>query len=100
MLRDQREARGLDLAQVEKSLKIRRTNLEAIRGLEHPHQIEITIDGARVFLTTIGGETEKGEKCCRESNGSDPTNAGEPTRRRGPLGTRDRRQPDQRAGRA
>jgi cytoskeleton protein RodZ len=30
LLRDQREARGLDLAQVEKSLKIRRTNLEAI----------------------------------------------------------------------
>jgi hypothetical protein len=42
------------------SLALYRTNLEAIRGLEHPHQIEITIDGARVFLTTIGGETEKG----------------------------------------
>jgi mono/diheme cytochrome c family protein len=41
------------------SLALYRTNLEAIRGLEHPHQIEITIDGARVFLTTIGGETEK-----------------------------------------
>jgi hypothetical protein len=41
------------------SLALYRTNLEAIRGLEHPHQIEITIDGARVFLTTVGGETEK-----------------------------------------
>lgn len=30
LLRDQRETRGLDLTQVEKSLKIRRTNLEAI----------------------------------------------------------------------
>jgi cytoskeleton protein RodZ len=30
LLRDQREARGLDLATVEKSLKIRRSNLEAI----------------------------------------------------------------------
>jgi cytoskeleton protein RodZ len=30
LLRDQREARGLDLAAVEKSLKIRRSNLEAI----------------------------------------------------------------------
>ena len=30
LLRDQREARGLDLAAVEKSLKIRRANLEAI----------------------------------------------------------------------
>jgi mono/diheme cytochrome c family protein len=43
------------------SLALYRTNLEAIRGLEHPHQIEITIDGARVFLTTVGGETEKSE---------------------------------------
>ena len=42
------------------SLALYRTNLEAIRGLEHPHQIEITIDGARVFIATIGGETEKG----------------------------------------
>jgi hypothetical protein len=42
------------------SLELYRTNLEAIRGLEHPHQIEITVDGARVFLATIGGETEKG----------------------------------------
>jgi len=41
------------------SLALFRTNLSAIRGLEHPHQVEITIDGARVFLTTIGGETEK-----------------------------------------
>ncbi|HKE84405.1 MAG TPA: DUF1592 domain-containing protein [Vicinamibacterales bacterium] len=41
------------------SLALFRTNLSAIRGLEHPHQIEITIDGARVFITTIGGETEK-----------------------------------------
>jgi len=42
------------------SLALYRTNLEAIRGLEHPHQIEITIDGARVFIVTVGGETEKG----------------------------------------
>jgi hypothetical protein len=42
------------------SLALYRNNLEAIRGLEHPHQIEITIDGARVFIGTVGGETEKG----------------------------------------
>jgi mono/diheme cytochrome c family protein len=42
------------------SLALYRNNLEAIRGLEHPHQIEITIDGARIFIATIGGETEKG----------------------------------------
>src|SRR5688572_769008 len=43
------------------SLALYRTNLESIRGLEHPHQIEITIDGARVFITTIGGEVDKPE---------------------------------------
>jgi hypothetical protein len=43
------------------SLALYRTNLESIRGLEHPHQIEITIDGTRVLIVTIGGETEKPE---------------------------------------
>jgi mono/diheme cytochrome c family protein len=41
------------------SLTLYRNNLEAIRGLEHAHQIEITIDGARAFITTVGGEVEK-----------------------------------------
>jgi mono/diheme cytochrome c family protein len=41
------------------SLALYRTNLEAIRGLEHPHQIEITLDGERIFLGTVGGEVEK-----------------------------------------
>jgi hypothetical protein len=38
-----------------------RTNLEAIRGLEHPHQLEIAIDGERVFLGAIGGDAEAGQ---------------------------------------
>jgi hypothetical protein len=38
-----------------------RTNLEAIRGLEHPHQLEISVDGERVFLTDIGGAAEAGQ---------------------------------------
>jgi hypothetical protein len=38
-----------------------RTNLEAIRGLEHPHQLEIAIDGERVLLETIGGDGESNE---------------------------------------
>jgi hypothetical protein len=46
------------------SLELYRNNLEAIRGLEHPHQIEITVDGARVFLGTVGGDAE------REATGS------------------------------
>ena len=40
------------------SLELYRTNLEAIRGLEHPHQIEITVDGERVFIITIGGDND------------------------------------------
>ena len=42
------------------SLELYRTNLEAIRGLEHPHQIEITVDGARVFLGSVGGPQDAG----------------------------------------
>jgi hypothetical protein len=38
-----------------------RTNLEAIRGLEHGHQLEIAIDGERIFLGTIGGDAEAGQ---------------------------------------
>ena len=32
-----------------------RTNVDETRGLEHPHQVEIAVDGERVFLQTIGG---------------------------------------------
>jgi hypothetical protein len=39
-----------------------RTNLEAIRGLEHEHQVEVTVDGERVFLGAVGGDAEKGQK--------------------------------------
>jgi hypothetical protein len=42
------------------SLELFRTNLEAIRGLEHAHQIEISIDGRRVFLDTVGGTGDQG----------------------------------------
>jgi mono/diheme cytochrome c family protein len=32
-----------------------RTNVDQTRGLEHQHQIEMAVDGERVFLQTIGG---------------------------------------------
>jgi mono/diheme cytochrome c family protein len=35
-----------------------RTNTEGIRGLEHTHQLEITVDGTRVFLGAVGGDAE------------------------------------------
>src|SRR5690606_17951991 len=32
-----------------------RSNLEYMRGIELPHQLEMSVDGERVFLETIGG---------------------------------------------
>jgi len=32
-----------------------RTNVDQTRGLEHTHQVEIAVDGERMFLQTIGG---------------------------------------------
>jgi hypothetical protein len=39
-------------------IKLFRSNLESIRGLEYAHQLEVTVDGERVFLTSIGGDTD------------------------------------------
>jgi hypothetical protein len=39
-------------------VKLLDTNMGAVRGLEEPHQVEVTIDGQRVFLTSIGGEAD------------------------------------------
>ncbi len=35
-----------------------RTNLGAMRGLEYEHQLEITVDGARVHLASFGGDED------------------------------------------
>jgi len=48
-------------AEYEFHVALLRTNLEAIRGLEHEHQLEISVDGARVFLGPIGGDAEEGQ---------------------------------------
>jgi mono/diheme cytochrome c family protein len=39
-------------------LRLWRTNLSAMRGLQDPHQVEITLDGARILLATIGGDDD------------------------------------------
>jgi hypothetical protein len=35
-----------------------RTNLGTMRGLEYPHQLEISVDGERVHLAAFGGDAE------------------------------------------
>jgi mono/diheme cytochrome c family protein len=38
--------------------KLFRTNLGAMRGLEYEHQIEISVDGARVHVASFGGDDD------------------------------------------
>jgi mono/diheme cytochrome c family protein len=39
-------------------VKLFRTNLGTMRGLEYPHQLEISVDGQRVHLASFGGDKE------------------------------------------
>jgi hypothetical protein len=39
-------------------VRLFRTNLGTTRGLEYPHQLEISVDGVRVHLASFGGDTE------------------------------------------
>jgi mono/diheme cytochrome c family protein len=39
-------------------VEIFRTNFDNAKGIEHPHEFEITVDGERVHETTIGGNAD------------------------------------------
>ena len=39
-------------------LRMWRTNLSAMRGLQDPHQVEIALDGKRILLAQIGGDAD------------------------------------------
>jgi hypothetical protein len=39
-------------------LRLWRTNLSAMRGLQDPHHVEIAVDGERVLLATVGGNDD------------------------------------------
>src|SRR5688572_5877432 len=39
-------------------VRLFRTNLGTMRGLEYPHQLEISVDGERVHLASFGGDQE------------------------------------------
>ena len=56
-----RHARAHDAAarrRVRDPARLFRTNLGAMRGLGYEHQIEITVDGARVHLASFGGDED------------------------------------------
>lgn len=38
--------------------KLYRTNLNIMRGLESPHQVELALDGRRIHLASMGGESD------------------------------------------
>jgi Protein of unknown function (DUF1592)/Protein of unknown function (DUF1588)/Protein of unknown function (DUF1585)/Protein of unknown function (DUF1587)/Protein of unknown function (DUF1595)/Planctomycete cytochrome C len=38
--------------------KLYRTNLNIVRGLEAPHQVEFAVDGRRILLATVGGKDD------------------------------------------
>ena len=40
------------------SIKLFRTNLGVVRGLEYEHQLEYTVDGERLHLSRVGGEED------------------------------------------
>ena len=39
-------------------VKLFRSNIESVRGLENPHQLEILVDGQRVHLAAFGGNDD------------------------------------------
>src|SRR5580704_4748792 len=45
-------------AEYQMSVKMFRTNLGVVRGLEYEHEIEYTVDGARVHMFRMGGEAD------------------------------------------
>jgi hypothetical protein len=58
-------------AEYEFRLGMFRNNLEIMRGIERPHQVELSIDDERVFLRSIGGPDD----LARMSNPTDGSDA-------------------------
>jgi Protein of unknown function (DUF1592)/Protein of unknown function (DUF1588)/Protein of unknown function (DUF1587)/Protein of unknown function (DUF1595)/Protein of unknown function (DUF1585) len=58
-------------AEYEIRLSFFRNNLEIMRGIERLHQVELSIDGERIFLRTIGGP----EDLARMKNPTDGSDA-------------------------
>ncbi|HEY4361345.1 MAG TPA: DUF1592 domain-containing protein [Bryobacteraceae bacterium] len=61
-------------AEYEFRLSLFRNNLEIMRGIERPHQLELSIDGQRVFLREVGGPDDLA-KMRNPTDGSDEIDA-------------------------
>ncbi len=61
-------------AEYEFRLSFFRNNLEIMRGIERPHQVELSIDDQRVFLRTLGGPDDLA-KMRNPTDGSDAIDA-------------------------
>ena len=55
--------------------KLYRTNLNILRGLEYPHDVEVAIDGRRVYVTTIGGPEDLASLFDKPTDTSDAVDA-------------------------
>ena len=56
-------------------VKLYRTNLNIMRGLEYPHDVEFAIDGKRVYLATIGGTEDLASLFDKPTDTSDAIDA-------------------------
>ena len=52
-----------------------RTNFGNLRGLEHPHQVELALDGRRIRFATIGGDQDLNAAFDKPSDAADAIDA-------------------------
>ena len=52
-----------------------RTNFDNVRGIEHPREVEITVDGVRVHAATIGGPDDLAAAFARPTETADAIDA-------------------------
>ena len=55
--------------------KLYRTNLNIMRGLESPHQVELALDGKRIHLASLGGEADLASLFEKPTDTSDAVDA-------------------------
>ena len=56
-------------------VKLYRTNLNIMRGLQYPHDVEFAVDGRRVYVATIGGPDDLASLFDKPTDTSDAVDA-------------------------